>query len=135
MINSWETVYDLRRPKFKQTKQNAPVSIRFIQMILNDSQDLTTTNANAQVLTFDTNRHLKIHNLKPKTPSQSKNTQHSVKILKSFYKKDAAASVTKSFLNLDENYITQLNLDTFASVNEFNSTIHSGDSRSEFLEE
>ena len=74
-------------------------------MILNEIQEETITdqqisiekNTDPNNFSFCSQSHFKTYN------SISANNNTSVKILKSFYKKDAVASVTGSFLNLDNN--------------------------------
>jgi len=86
-------------------------------MILNEIQDSTkvdhsVTATNSKKINVDTNRLLKLNNLSSITHSKinslnnKKHSVQSVKIVKSFYKKDARESVTKSLFNLDENYDT-----------------------------
>ena len=85
-------------------------------MIFNKNQfaatiDRPTSPIEPKNTNIDSSRLLNINNLNSiaknhinKSLNITKNNTENVKILKSFYKKDALASVTKSFLNLDENY-------------------------------
>jgi hypothetical protein len=84
-------------------------------MILNENQDSTTVDhsvaaTNSKKINVDSNRLVKLNNPSSITHNKinslnnKKHSVQSVKIVKSFYKKDAKESVTKSLFNLDENY-------------------------------
>jgi hypothetical protein len=87
-------------------------------MILNEHLESTSRiNTEAPLETKNTNN--KSSSSKTNKLQQQSTNSRNIKILKSYYKKDALASVTKSFLTLDENYYKVNSSNTSSSQNQF----------------
>ena len=95
-------------------------------MILNENLGSTTTDCPITTIepkpsSFDCNHSVDKNNPNNNFNTDLSNTNNntgSVKLLKSFYKKDAVASVTKSFLKIDVNDLSSNNNVVFVNFNE-----------------